>query len=118
MSTILLGSNLDLKLAQCAEEGKAMEEKYPSLINSCYFHALDAVNIQRFRVTNAFRLLPFSIVGIFTALAGVALGMKVSAGLALLVGVFSVVVLVIATFFLIRKMKKNQLLASNSFRGK
>lgn len=118
MSMILFGSNLDLKLALCAEEGKAMEEKYPSMVNSCYFHALDAVNVKWFRVTNAFRLLPFTIVGFFTALAGVALALKVSPGLASLVGIFSVVILAITSFFLIRKMKKSRLVTFNSFRGK
>jgi hypothetical protein len=113
LNMIFISSDLDWKLAHYAGEGQEVEEKYQSMLNSHYFQAFNSIKNKRFRVAAVFRLLPFTFVGLFTALAGVALAMKVSTDLALIAGVSSVTLLTTVIFFLARTIKKSQLVTSN-----
>jgi len=112
ISMLFFSFDLDLKLAKYVATGKAMEEKYQAMLKIRYFDAFDATKVTRFRVTAASRLLPFVLVGLFTALSGAALVLKVSTGLALAVGISSLVILTIGIVFLVKTMKQSQLLAS------
>lgn len=103
---MLSTANVDIELACYAGEGKKVEEKYASLLESHYFQTVDLMKIFRYRLVAALRLVPFIFVGISTICTGIALAMKTSMDMAMLVGFIAVAVLCVSLGFLLRLMKK------------
>jgi hypothetical protein len=112
MHMIFIISNIDWQLAQYTDEGKEVEEKYPTLIQSRHFRTVDAMKVLRYRLALALRFAPFIFVGILTIAAGVALAMRTSTNMAAIIGSISAAVLSIVVFFLARATKKRCLLRS------
>lgn len=108
MSMIFISSEIDRKRANLEQEGKWMEEQYPS-VRFNYFKAATFVKTSRYKAAVFTRLFPFVFVGLCTIAAGIAFSAKVSSNIAILVGVLSVVGLITATLFIARNMKKWQM---------
>ena len=108
MSMIFVSSEIDRKRANIEQEGKWMEEKYPS-VRFSYFKAPTFVKAPRYKAGVFSRLFPFVFVGLCTIATGIAFSAKISSNIATLVGALSTALLIAATFFLARIMKKWQI---------
>lgn len=108
---MLSTANVDFELTCYTGEGKKVEEKYELLIKSHYFQAVDFMKISRYRLVAALRLIPFVFVGISTTCAGIALAIKTSTNMAMLVGFISTAILGVSIVFLLRLTKKCLLLS-------
>jgi hypothetical protein len=112
MRMLFFSFDLDRKIAYHVNEGKELEEKYCSIIDFCYFAAIDSVKNKRFQGAVASRLIPFAFVGFFTIWAGVVEAAKNGIGTALIVGISSVALLVFTIFYLLNSIKQSQLFFS------
>jgi len=106
---IFISCDNDLKLAHYIKNGKEIEEKYQSMINSSYFRVVESYRILNNKLTIFSRLWPFCFVGFFTGFVGVTLSMQYSNKLVIFVGVITSVLLVSSVIFLSRITKKNQI---------
>lgn len=66
MATLFISSEIDWKRSIYEKEGKALEDRYPSIINFSYFQMISKLNTNRYRATLFSRLIPFAFVGILT----------------------------------------------------
>jgi len=105
MATLFISSEIDWKRSIYEQEGRALEERYPSIINFNYFKMIRKLNTARYRATLLARLTPFTFVGGMTIWSAVMLALKTSSNLAIIVGVGSSIVLVATMIFLARKIK-------------
>lgn len=108
MNALFISSEIEQNRAIYEEEGKSLEEKYPSIINFHYFRMMSNLNASRYRAALFSRLLPFVFVGSLTIWSAVTLSLKTSSTLAIVVGVASSVALAITVSFVARNIKKHQ----------
>lgn len=108
MANLFISSEIDWKRSIYEQEGKALEERYPSIINFSYFKMISKLSTTRYRATLLARLTPFTFVGGMTIWSAVMLALKTSSNLAIIVGVGSSIVLVATMIFLARNIKACQ----------
>ena len=102
MATLFISSEIDWKRSIYEQEEKALEERYPSIINFSYFKMISKLNTARYRATLLARLTSFTSLGGMIIWSAVMLALKTSSNLAITVGVGSSIVLVATMIFLAR----------------
>ena len=105
ISILFISPEIDFNCAVNEEEGKRLEERYPSIVNFTYFKTISKTKNHRQYGMLINRLAPFLFVGGFTIWSGVMLALKTSFLLALIVGLSFSVALMASIFFLGRRIK-------------
>lgn len=108
MATLFISSEIDWKRSTYEKEGKALEEKHPSIIKFNYFKMISKLNKNRYRAILLSRLAPFTFVGVLTVWSAVMLALKTSSNFAITIGVGSSIALVAIMIFITRNMRACQ----------
>ncbi len=113
MAMLFISSEIDWKRSLYEKEGKALEDKYHSIVNFKYFQSISTLKTNRYKAMLFARLIPFSFVGALTIWSAITLSMKTSSSLAIPIGVASSIVLIATMGFLARNIKAGQLKRRN-----